>query len=91
MLILLGFIVLNGSLKLSSRSTIAGAVRLCYAIMNDIFLGLRLSIGGTSYEKFTRHVVMNWKTTRASILVLRWSAVSEDTWRAVGVLDHPGV
>lgn len=56
-LILPGFIVLNGSLELSSRNIISGSVRLCYAIMYAIFLGFGLSIGGTLYEKITSRAV----------------------------------
>ncbi|EJC99465.1 uncharacterized protein FOMMEDRAFT_31180 [Fomitiporia mediterranea MF3/22] len=56
-LILPGFLVLNGSLELSSRNIISGSVRLCYAIMYAIFLGFGLSIGGTLYEKVTHNPV----------------------------------
>ena len=56
-LILPGFLVLNGSLELSSRNIVSGAVRLCYAIMYSLFLGFGLSIGGTLYEKFTGNPV----------------------------------
>ncbi|THG94343.1 hypothetical protein EW145_g8159, partial [Phellinidium pouzarii] len=58
-LILPGFLVLNGSLELSSRNIVSGAVRLCYAIMYAIFLGFGLSIGGTLYEKFTGQGVVD--------------------------------
>lgn len=57
-LILPGFIVLNGSLELSSRNITSGAVRLCYAIMYALFLGFGLSIGGSVYEKvFGREIL----------------------------------
>ncbi|KAG2346252.1 DUF1212-domain-containing protein [Suillus weaverae] len=49
-LILPGFIVLNGSLELSSRSLIAGSVRLCYALMYSLFLGFGLAIGAELYQ-----------------------------------------
>ncbi|KAF8435404.1 DUF1212-domain-containing protein [Boletus edulis BED1] len=50
-LILPGFIVLSGSLELSSRSLVAGAVRLCFALMYSLFLGFGLAIGAEVYEK----------------------------------------
>ena len=56
-LILPGFLVLNGSLELSSRNIVSGAVRLCYAVVYALFLGFGLSIGGTLYEKFTGKAV----------------------------------
>ncbi|KAL5480596.1 PRM10_1 [Sanghuangporus weigelae] len=56
-LILPGFLVLNGSLELSSRNIVSGAVRLGYAVMYALFLGFGLSIGGTLYEKFTGNPV----------------------------------
>ncbi|KAG0708901.1 hypothetical protein DFH29DRAFT_889625 [Suillus ampliporus] len=49
-LILPGFIVLCGSLEVSSRSLVAGAVRLCYALMYSLFLGFGLSIGAELYQ-----------------------------------------
>lgn len=49
-LILPGFIVLNGSLELASRSLIAGSVRLCYALMYSLFLGFGLAIGAELYQ-----------------------------------------
>ncbi|KAI0280636.1 hypothetical protein BGY98DRAFT_1088820 [Russula aff. rugulosa BPL654] len=48
-----GFIVLCGSLELSSRNIVAGAVRLCYALMYSLFLGFGLAIGAEFYEKMT--------------------------------------
>ncbi|KIJ62428.1 hypothetical protein HYDPIDRAFT_94568 [Hydnomerulius pinastri MD-312] len=50
-LILPGFIVLCGSLELSSRSLVAGAVRLCFALMYSLFLGFGLAIGAEMYQK----------------------------------------
>ncbi|KIK99531.1 hypothetical protein PAXRUDRAFT_822693 [Paxillus rubicundulus Ve08.2h10] len=50
-LILPGFIVLCGSLELSSRSLVAGAVRLCFALMYSLFLGFGLAIGAELYQK----------------------------------------
>lgn len=49
-LILPGFIVLNGSLELSSRSLVAGSVRLCYALVYSLFLGFGLAIGAELYQ-----------------------------------------
>ncbi|KAH7910076.1 DUF1212-domain-containing protein [Hygrophoropsis aurantiaca] len=49
-LILPGFIVLCGSLELSSRSLVAGAVRLCFALMYSLFLGFGLAIGAELYQ-----------------------------------------
>jgi hypothetical protein len=45
--------VLCGSLELSSRNIVAGAVRLCYALMYSLFLGFGLAIGAEFYEKMT--------------------------------------
>lgn len=49
-LILPGFIVLVGSLEICSRSLVAGAVRLCFALMYSLFLGFGLGIGAQLYE-----------------------------------------
>ncbi|KAI6127154.1 DUF1212-domain-containing protein [Pisolithus sp. B1] len=49
-LILPGFIVLCGSLEICSRSLVAGAVRLCFALMYSLFLGFGLGIGAQLYE-----------------------------------------
>ena len=46
-----GFIVLSGSLELSSRSLVAGAVRLCFALMYSLFLGFGLAIGAELYQR----------------------------------------
>ncbi|KAI6144460.1 hypothetical protein BKA82DRAFT_4178224 [Pisolithus tinctorius] len=51
-LILPGFIVLCGSLEICSRSLVAGAVRLCFALMYSLFLGFGLGIGAQLYESF---------------------------------------
>jgi hypothetical protein len=48
-----GFIVLCGSLELSSRNIVSGAVRLCYALVYSLFLGFGLAIGAEIYEKMT--------------------------------------
>ena len=48
-----GFIVLCGSLELSSRNIVSGAVRLCYALVYSLFLGFGLAIGAEVYEKMT--------------------------------------
>ncbi|KZV65985.1 DUF1212-domain-containing protein [Peniophora sp. CONT] len=52
-LILPGYIVLCGSLELSSRNIVSGSVRLCYAIIYSLFLGFGLAIGLEIYEKIT--------------------------------------
>ena len=53
-----GFIVLCGSLEISSRNIVSGAVRLCYALMYSLFLGFGLAIGAEVYEKtFSKTVV----------------------------------
>ncbi|KAF9233444.1 hypothetical protein BU15DRAFT_53866 [Melanogaster broomeanus] len=57
-LILPGFIVLCGSLELASRSLVAGAVRLCFALMYSLFLGFGLSIGAELYEKIIGQTVL---------------------------------
>ncbi|KAI0259453.1 hypothetical protein BC834DRAFT_833522 [Gloeopeniophorella convolvens] len=56
-LILPGFIVLCGSLELSSRNIVSGAVRLCYALMYSIFLGFGLAIGAEIYQRMTGHQI----------------------------------
>ncbi|KAI0030482.1 hypothetical protein K488DRAFT_54115, partial [Vararia minispora EC-137] len=50
-LILPGYLVLCGSLELSSRNIVSGAVRLCYALIYSLFLGFGLAIGGEIYAK----------------------------------------
>ncbi|KAI0051865.1 DUF1212-domain-containing protein [Auriscalpium vulgare] len=57
-LILPGFIVLCGSLELSSRNIVSGAVRLCYSIVYSLFLGFGLSIGAQIYEKMTGNQIV---------------------------------
>ncbi|KAH7919249.1 DUF1212-domain-containing protein [Leucogyrophana mollusca] len=57
-LILPGFIVLCGSLELSSRSLVAGAVRLCFALMYSLFLGFGLAIGAELYQKMLGETVI---------------------------------
>ncbi|KAF9222193.1 DUF1212-domain-containing protein [Gyrodon lividus] len=57
-LILPGFIVLCGSLELSSRSLVAGAVRLCFALMYSLFLGFGLAIGAEIYEKLVGQTIV---------------------------------
>ncbi|TFK51186.1 DUF1212-domain-containing protein [Heliocybe sulcata] len=57
-LILPGFIVLNGSLELSSRNIVSGAVRLCFAIMYSLFLGFGLAIGAEIYQAVTHQRVL---------------------------------
>jgi hypothetical protein len=53
-----GFIVLCGSLELSSRNIISGAVRLCYALMYSLFLGFGLAIGAEVYEKISNKALV---------------------------------
>ena len=50
-----GFIVLCGSLELSSRNIVSGAVRVCFACIYSLFLGFGLAIGATAYSKLTNH------------------------------------
>ncbi len=45
--------MLCGSLELSSRNIVAGAVRLCYALMYSLFLGFGLAIGAEVCERMT--------------------------------------
>ncbi|KAI0643470.1 DUF1212-domain-containing protein [Trametes meyenii] len=52
-LILPGFIVLCGSLELSSRNIVSGAVRVCFSCIYSLFLGFGLAIGATAYSKLT--------------------------------------
>ncbi|KAG6860505.1 hypothetical protein C0995_010329 [Termitomyces sp. Mi166 len=52
-LILPGFIVLNGALELMSRNIVAGSVRLCYAIVYAIFLGFGLAMGAKAFVQIT--------------------------------------
>ncbi|KAI0750391.1 hypothetical protein C8Q74DRAFT_1211863 [Fomes fomentarius] len=54
-LILPGFIVLCGSLELSSRNIVSGAVRVCFSCIYSLFLGFGLAIGATAYSKLTNH------------------------------------
>ncbi|KAH9940072.1 uncharacterized protein BXZ73DRAFT_99073 [Epithele typhae] len=54
-LILPGFIVLCGSLELTSRNIVSGAVRVCFACIYSLFLGFGLAIGATAYSKLTNH------------------------------------
>ncbi|KAI0316550.1 hypothetical protein OF83DRAFT_1172799 [Amylostereum chailletii] len=54
-----GFLVFCGSLELSSRNMVSGAVRLCYALVYSPFLGFSLAIGAEVYEKITHHSVVS--------------------------------
>ncbi|TBU25246.1 hypothetical protein BD311DRAFT_780441 [Dichomitus squalens] len=56
-LILPGFIVLCGSLELSSRNIVSGAVRVCFACIYSLFLGFGLAIGATAYSKLTNRTI----------------------------------
>ncbi|KAI9666812.1 MAG: hypothetical protein M1831_001588 [Alyxoria varia] len=51
-LILPGYAVLLGALELQSRSIIAGAVRMVYAIFLALLLGFSITIGTTFYGTF---------------------------------------
>ncbi|GLB38464.1 putative DUF1212-domain-containing protein [Lyophyllum shimeji] len=52
-LILPGFIVLNGALELMSRNIVSGSVRLCYAVVYALFLGFGLAMGAKAFEVLT--------------------------------------
>ncbi|KAI0773058.1 DUF1212-domain-containing protein [Trametes elegans] len=56
-LILPGFIVLCGSLELSSRNIVSGAVRVCFSAIYSLFLGFGLAIGATAYSKMTHQTL----------------------------------
>ncbi|KDR66937.1 hypothetical protein GALMADRAFT_258828 [Galerina marginata CBS 339.88] len=56
-LILPGFLVLNGALELMTRNIIPGSVRLLFSIVYALFLGFGFSIGGELFELFTSHQV----------------------------------
>ncbi|KAH9895599.1 DUF1212-domain-containing protein [Cubamyces lactineus] len=56
-LILPGFIVLCGSLELSSRNIVSGAVRVCFSCIYSLFLGFGLAIGATAYSKLTHQTL----------------------------------
>ncbi|KAI9712742.1 MAG: hypothetical protein M1820_001364 [Bogoriella megaspora] len=51
-LILPGYIVLCGSLELQSKAIVAGSVRIVYAIIYALFLGLGITIGTAVYGVF---------------------------------------
>ncbi|KIM43997.1 hypothetical protein M413DRAFT_372556 [Hebeloma cylindrosporum] len=56
-LILPGFLVLNGSLELMSRQIVSGSVRLLFAVVYALFLGFGFTIGAEFYELITsKHV-----------------------------------
>ncbi|KAJ8516926.1 hypothetical protein ONZ45_g5812 [Pleurotus djamor] len=57
-LILPGFIVLSGALELMSRNMVAGAVRLCYAVMYALFLGFGLAIGAEAYQTIRERTIV---------------------------------
>ncbi|KAG2360229.1 hypothetical protein BDR07DRAFT_1413072 [Suillus spraguei] len=79
-LILPGFIVLNGSLEISSRSLIAGSVRLCYALMYSLFLGFGLAIGAELYQGMLGKPLIGGKDSMCTIShdpkVLWWAFLS---------------
>jgi hypothetical protein len=45
--------VLSGSLEISNRNIVSGAVRLCYALTYSLFLGFGLAIGAQMFERVT--------------------------------------
>ena len=56
-LILPGYIILCGALELSARNIIAGSVRMFFAIIYSLFLGVGLSIGAQLYRLFTNREI----------------------------------
>lgn len=56
-LILPGFIVLTGALELQSKSIVAGSVRLVYAIIYSVMLGLGIMIGSLPLIQYGNHTV----------------------------------
>jgi len=52
-LILPGYIVLTGSLDISSRNLVSGAVRLCFAVMYALFLAFGLAIGAEVFQRIS--------------------------------------
>ncbi|KAJ7040509.1 hypothetical protein C8F04DRAFT_1032289 [Mycena alexandri] len=52
-LILPGFMVLCGALEIMSRNIVMGTVRMCYAVVCSLFLGLGLAVGTEAYERIT--------------------------------------
>lgn len=60
-LILPGFIVLTGALELQSKSIVAGSVRLVYAIIYSVMLGLGIMIGALPLVQFGNHTVDSTK------------------------------
>lgn len=55
--ILPGFIVLTGALELQSKNIVAGSVRLVYAIIYSVMLGLGIMIGALPLVQFGNHTV----------------------------------
>ncbi|CAI4569585.1 ALI_collapsed_G0031000.mRNA.1.CDS.1 [Saccharomyces cerevisiae] len=59
-LILPGYIILCGALELQSRSLVAGAVRMFYAIIYSLFLGFAITLGsalfGWMYHNATNEI-----------------------------------
>ncbi|PVG00329.1 DUF1212-domain-containing protein [Serendipita vermifera] len=56
-LILPGYIILCGALEMASRNIVAGAVRMCYAVIYSLFLGFGLAMGGEVYHQIFGGVV----------------------------------
>lgn len=54
-LILPGYIILCGSLELSSHNIVSGAVRVCFSVIYSLFLGFGLAIGSSTFTKITKH------------------------------------
>ncbi|KIP04642.1 hypothetical protein PHLGIDRAFT_109285 [Phlebiopsis gigantea 11061_1 CR5-6] len=54
-LILPGYIILCGSLELSSHNIVSGAVRVCFSVIYSLFLGFGLAIGSSAWTKISHH------------------------------------
>ncbi|KAI0086031.1 hypothetical protein BDY19DRAFT_375413 [Irpex rosettiformis] len=58
-LILPGYIILCGSLELSSHNIVSGAVRVCFSVIYSLFLGFGLAIGSSAFSKISKHPLRN--------------------------------
>ncbi|KAI0338796.1 DUF1212-domain-containing protein [Trametopsis cervina] len=58
-LILPGYIILCGSLELSSHNIVSGAVRVCFSVIYSLFLGFGLAIGSSAFSKISNHPLQN--------------------------------
>lgn len=61
-----GFIITVGALEIPSRSIVSGAVRLCYAVVYSLFLGLGLAIGAEIHQKGAPESVVGFETDNRS-------------------------